>query len=107
MENNQMEGGMKNNRHGMMHWHCCSVPVLGALCWVVALISVIFAWNAGNTGGMVMGMDSASWYWTALTLGILSTASRGKRRGGCGCGCGKGGMCGHGNGCNCGGGKCC
>ncbi len=78
--------------HGM-HWHCCLMPMLGGLCWIVGLLSVIYACVAIRRGDMFWGLTSEQWLWHGLVLGILAMGVKGKRPGMCQmsakCGCGQ------------------
>ena len=44
--------------------------MLGALLWIAAFLSLVFAWYARD--GVFLGYSGLGWYWNALVLGILA-----------------------------------
>ena len=63
---------MKCENCDKMHWGCCFKPMLGGLLWLLAAISFIVACYSSSTGVMVWGKEVMTWYWNALTLGVLA-----------------------------------
>lgn len=84
-------------KHDKMHWRCCWMPIIGGGFWVLAVLSLIFAWVAKDT--VFLGYSGLGWYWNALVLGVLAIPLKLKsgwcRKHGDGCGGGMCGMPGH------------
>lgn len=69
---------------GGMHWHCCLLPMLGGIMWLVAVVSAVYAWmqmRAGNEAAM-------GWYYNAIAFGVIALFTKGKRMGSCKMACG-------------------
>ena len=67
-----------------LHWGCCWVPMLGGLCWVIAILSAVYGWME-----MRGGADATGWYWNALAFGVIALYARGKKLGSCKMACGE------------------
>lgn len=74
-----------------MHWSCCWRPALNALLLVWGILSLIYAFMAGE-GGTFWGLSAAGWMWSGLVSGVLAIGVGKKGHGSCGHGC-EGGKC--------------
>jgi hypothetical protein len=56
-------------------WHkACSW--LASLLWAAAGASLLLAWWAVYSRGLVLGLEPLAWYWNALVMGVLSLGAR-------------------------------
>lgn len=67
-------------------------PFLAKITWLLAVLSLIGAWESG--GGIWWGWDGLTWYWNALALGVLALGLKMSKYHDCwhknsSCGCGK------------------
>ena len=75
------------------------MPMLGGLAFAWGVLSLIFAFVAGNDG-TYWGMGAAGWMWSGLVAGVLAMSGTRRKLGACKCnncgsmscgGCGDGG----------------
>ncbi|MBI3627268.1 MAG: hypothetical protein HY220_00755 [Candidatus Sungbacteria bacterium] len=63
-------------QHDKMHWHCCWMPMLGKLLWVLAFLEMIGALLAYWSGGEFLGVHGMTWLWFSLVKGVLATGAK-------------------------------
>ena len=87
----QNMGGEVKKGHGI-HWMCCWVPMFGSLAFAWGVLSLIFAFVAGE--GVFWGMNAVGWMWSGLVAGVLAMSGTRKKLGACKMGGGSCGGCG-------------
>ncbi len=78
----------QSQTHDKMHWHCCWMPMMSKLLWVLGLLDLIAGGIAYWKGGEFYGIAGQTWLWFALVKGVLATGAKGKGHHGCGGSCG-------------------